>query len=150
MEAVVCTNEDRAKVREQKEAYYNALVGSWVSTRNEVEQQLISISGIGVIVLITILAVQGMEDYLENIFYFCLILGFVATMISMIIVFNLNSRHLKDVLDKLLDPQCEEIEDRVEDSYEKLKQLDLFGLASFFLLCYRAWVLWGFICFRRS
>ena len=72
----MCTDEDSAKARERKEAYYNALVGSWVSTRNEVDQQLISISGIGIIVLITILAVQGTEDYLENIFYFCAILGF--------------------------------------------------------------------------
>ncbi len=127
-------SEEKGKTgRERKDAYYNVLLGSWISTRNEVDQQLISTSGIGVIVLVTILAVQGTEGFWENLFYFCAILGFVCTMISMVIVFHLNSKHLKEVIDKLADPDCEDIGDRVEDTYKNLMPLDYFGLTCFFI-----------------
>ena len=127
------TEEKTRAARERKEAYYNVLLATWISTRNEVDQQLISTSGIGVIVLVTVLAVQGTEGFWQTLLYFSAIFGFVTTMICMVIVFHLNSKYLKEVIDKLADPKCENIDDRVEDTYKNLMPIDYFGLACFFI-----------------
>ncbi len=129
------TEEKTRAARERKEAYYNVLLATWISTRNEVDQQLISTSGIGVIVLVTVLAVQGTEGFWQTILYFTAIFGFVTTMICMVIVFHLNSKYLKEVIDELADPNCEDedIDNRVEDTYKNLMPIDYFGLACFFI-----------------
>ena len=82
-------------------AYYAALVQGWIGTKMEKDKSLLTLSSFGIGLIGTILTTVGVNSLFEIIVYGLIILCFLVTIISSIIVFDKNANVLKEEIDVL-------------------------------------------------
>jgi hypothetical protein len=81
-------------------AYYTALVNAWIQTKIEHDKTLISLSAGGIGLLVAILSAVGVKHSWEILLYFAALFSFIATTTLCIYIFDRNSKHIEDVLNK--------------------------------------------------
>ena len=92
---------DKKKQREfegKSVAYYSALVQAWIQTRMERDKTLVTLSGIAIGLMITILTTVGTNSFIELAFYFFSFIGFIVTILVSIRIYKLNSTHIEMVI----------------------------------------------------
>ena len=114
-------------VDEKQVAYYGALVQGWIGTKMEKDKSLLTLSSFGIGLIGTILTAVGVNSLFEIIVYGIIIVCFLATIISSIIVFDKNA----DVLKKEISVLCSESNEPT--TIKSLKYLDRIMFWSFII-----------------
>jgi hypothetical protein len=79
-------------------AFYEALVNAWITTRMERDRTLLVLSAGGIGLLVTLLTTAGPASSLELVFYVSAGVAFAAASVLLIIVFDMNGDHLREVI----------------------------------------------------
>ena len=93
--------QEKDNVEQQKNvAYYSALVNAWIQTKIEHDKTLISLSVGGIGLLVAILSAVGVKHSWEILLYVAALLSFIITTALCIYIFDRNSKHIEEVLNK--------------------------------------------------
>ena len=83
----------------REEAFYATALGAWVETRMELDRSILTLSGAGVGLLVTLLTTIGSETPLQHGLYAAALLGFLLAMTFALIIFGRNATYLESVLE---------------------------------------------------
>jgi hypothetical protein len=88
-------------MEEQKDvAYYSALINAWITSKMERDKTLVLMSGGGIGLLVTLLSTVGAKQCWKVILYSFAFIFFTLTIVICIIIFDKNSKHIEEVLNK--------------------------------------------------
>ncbi len=95
----MATDEDSQQ--SQKElAHYSAVLSAWVETRMEKDKTLLSLATAGIGLLTTLATTVGPSSACQLWLYGFAGLSFICTIVTAIVVFDKNSHHLGEVLQR--------------------------------------------------
>ncbi len=115
---------------QQKAAYYAALVDGFSTSRRDIDLNIMTISGGGIGLLITLLVTQGQLASQVLAVGIAAILLFVVSILHVMRVMKLDSKYML-LLCKQEDEDTEEVRCDIKRMDEKLKQHDRFVLVWF-------------------
>lgn len=101
-------------------AHYSTMLGAFLQTKMERDKMLITLSAIGVGLLVTLLTTVGVQRRWEIWLYAAALLCFLATIAAMVAVLGINSRFIE-----------EQLRQSNSTSKLKLRRLDRLSLVSF-------------------
>lgn len=93
-------------------AHYSVLLQAWVETRMERDRTLVTLSGVGIGLLVTILTAVGVDHWWELLLYAGAVAGFLITIWSSLIIYQLNSQHIEQAIhgSSQRDPRLEKFD----------------------------------------
>lgn len=86
-------------LKEKETALYSSLVQAWIGTKMEKDKSLLTLSSFGIGLVGTILTAVGVNSLFEIFVYGIIILCFLTTIISSILIFEKNAQVLKKEID---------------------------------------------------
>ncbi len=113
------SNDRNSIIHEKKVQYYGALVQAWLNTKLERDKSILALSTGAIGLLITLLTTVGVSSNVSIILYFLAICCFLVCIIAVLLIFNRNAEHLKQVAKN------------EAESDPKLKKLDKISFRSF-------------------
>jgi hypothetical protein len=91
-------NDADSQESQKQLAFYSALVEAWIETRMEKDKTLLTLATAGIGFLTTLLTTVGPAGWYQLWLYGFAGAAFICTIVTAILVFDQNSRHLEDVI----------------------------------------------------
>ncbi len=84
--------------KEKEIEFYAATVGAWLSTKFELDKSLLTLSTGAIGLLVTLLTSIGATSVEGLVLYFTALLSFLVCVVSILLVFKRNAKHLEDIV----------------------------------------------------
>ncbi|ROV61700.1 hypothetical protein EGH82_03815 [Vibrio ponticus] len=83
---------------EKEVEFYAATVGAWLNTKFELDKSLLTLSTGAIGLLVTLLTTIGASSIEGLVLYFAALLSFLACVVSILLVFKRNAKHLESIV----------------------------------------------------
>ncbi|MGC9491547.1 hypothetical protein, partial [Vibrio genomosp. F10] len=83
--------------KEKEVEFYAATVGAWLNTKFELDKSLLTLSTGAIGLLVTLLTTVGASSVEGLVLYFVALLCFLVCVISILLVFKRNAKHLEGI-----------------------------------------------------